>query len=156
MSRQPRKSADWQGVLLLLLTPVIEAIKLAYRLVDSIFDLDQRARDSNLRSLPHDLERDYGFLFTEYKGRILPEHSYAEPSMDQAVVEIEVGTILLRATHDRGYIDWEITSNDSRSHWQSLDQLCRRISPSDTSRYSMYLVLKHNFSAIEKLVTDSS
>ena len=117
------------GIVVFLLRPVVMAFRFAYRLADWLFDLDRRAARSNLNGLIRELERDYSFLFFPWGAHVLPEQSHGEPTMDFATVVLELPSIMLRATRDRGNIDWEVSLKSTESPWESLQLIVTRIRP---------------------------
>jgi hypothetical protein len=127
-----------------------------YRIANTIFDLDARGAASNLKRLTKEVESDCDYLFSKYGGRIVPELSNGYPSMDFASVVVEVRTLQLRATRDRGWTEWEITSATSRDSWQSLDLVCRKFAPTQGFSPSNMRLLVDHLSEIEQLLGGDS
>jgi hypothetical protein len=127
-----------------------------YRITDLIFDLDARGAASNLRRLTKEVESDCDHLFRKYGGRIVPELSGGSPSMDFASVVVEVRSLQLRASRDRGYTSWEITSPESREPWQSLELVCQRFAPMEGFSPSPLSQLADHLPEIEQLFAGDS
>jgi hypothetical protein len=140
-------------VLMPLLLPVIWLFKGLYRLGDLLFDLDKRGANSNLARLTREIEGDYDYLFSEFGGHIVPEQASGNPSFDWASVVVELNSVLLRASRDRGYTDWYITAKGSRYRWQPLDPLCRKLATDPGATLSMYRALKDHLPELEKNLT---
>jgi hypothetical protein len=103
--RQQRNS----GTLLLLVQiahPAIWFVTRLYRIADLVFGLDRRGAASNLKRLIKEVESECDYLFSKYDARIVPELSHGMPSFDWATVVVEVRSLQLSASRDRGPITW--------------------------------------------------
>jgi hypothetical protein len=127
-----------------------------YRIADLIFDLDERGAASNLKRLTEEVESDCDYLFSKYGGRIVPELSSGSPYFDFASVVVEVRSLQLRATRDRGFTNWEITSPASRYPWQPLELVCQRFAPENSRPSSTLRLFVDHLPEIEQLFAGDS
>jgi hypothetical protein len=125
-----------------------------YRLGNLIFDFKARGSANNLTRLTQEVESDYGFLFDEFGGKIVPEQSSGNPSFDWAILVIDVKGLLVKAVRDRGFTEWYISLNDSKHPWEPLNQVLERILPDKDANYSMYRALKEHLPDIERTLSD--
>jgi hypothetical protein len=157
---QQRNSGMWPPILL-------QAARLAiwllsrpfvwfYRIADLIFDLDKRGAASNLKRLTEEVESECDYLFSKYGGRVVPELSNGSPAMDFATVVVEVKSLHLRATRDRGFTGWEITAPASRYPWQPLELVCQRFAHENGRPSSTFRLLVDHFPEIEQLFASNS
>jgi hypothetical protein len=129
----------------------------SYRITDRVFDLDKRGAATNLKRLMEEVESDCGYLFSKYGGRIVPELSSGSPSFDFATVVVEVRSLQLRATRDRGFTEWEITAPASPYPWQPLGLVCQRFASESGRRpSSTFGLLADHLPEIEQLVARDS
>jgi hypothetical protein len=112
-----------------LLKPVALVFSFAYRIANLLFGLDRRAEKRNLQSLIRELERDYSFLFFPVGARVILEQSSGARTMDFATVVLELPSILLRASRDRGFIDWDLSLKSSDSPWEPLNRIVQKLQP---------------------------
>jgi hypothetical protein len=127
----------------------------SYRIADQVFDFGKRGATSNLKRLTEEVESDCDELFRRYGGRILPELSEGSPSMDFATVVVEVRSLQLRASRDRGFTSWQITAPGSRYAWQPLDLVCQQFA-SNEGLYSTFRLLRDHLPQIERLFTSET
>ena len=156
---QRRKSPMWAvffQVVRAALWLVTRPFVWSYRIADRIFDLDKKAAASNLERLVNEVQSDLGYLFIRYGGRIVPELSSGSPSFDWASVVVEVRSLQLRASRDRGGTAWQITAPASRYPWQPLELVCQRFAPANGRPSSTIGLLVDHLPEIEQLfATDS-
>jgi hypothetical protein len=152
--RQQRKSGIWPLVSQFALWLLTRPFVWAYRIADLAFDFDKRGAASNLKRLSEEVEFDCGPLFAKYGGRIVPELSSGSPSLDYATVVVEVRSLQLRATLERGYTDWEITAPASPHPWDSLEQVCRRFARNSVRSSSTFQLLVDHLPEIERDYAD--
>jgi hypothetical protein len=122
----------------------------SYRIAEGIFALDQRGAAANLKQLIKEVKSDCDEIFRTYGGRVLPEMSKGEPSMDFATVVVEVRSLQLRASRDRGSTTWQITSPGSRYSWQPLDLVCQQLAPNE-GLCSTFRLLRDHLPQVEIL-----
>ena len=127
-----------------------------YRAADHIFDLDKRGAASNLRRLREEVESECAYLFSKYGGRVVPELSNGSPYFDFASVVVEVRSLQLRATRDRGLTGWEITAPLFRYSWQPLELVCQRFAPENGCPPSTFRLLVDHLPEIEHLFANDS
>jgi hypothetical protein len=120
-----------------------------YRFADSIFHLKEKGAARNLKRLTSETESDCKYLFEMYGGRVVPELSSGSPYFDFASVMVEVRSLWLRATRDRGTTEWEITSRSSGSPWYPLESVCQKFASKDSHLSSTLRVLYDHFLEIE-------
>lgn len=121
-----------------------------YSLFNQIFRLDQRGAVSNLKRLKEEVESEFGDMFSIFGGRIVPELSSGSPYFDFATVVVEVRSLQLKATRDRGFTSWEVSSRTSP--WQPLEIVCQRFVPHNSSSQSPSKLLREHFFEIEKIL----
>ncbi len=157
--RQQRNSGMWP-ILFQVARPAIWLLTRPfvwfYRIANLIFHLDQRGAASNLKRLTEEVESECDYLFSKYGGRLVPELSNGSPSFDFATVVVEVKSLYLRATRDRGFTDWEITAPASRYPWQPLELVCQRFEPENGRQSSTLRLLVDHLPEIEQLFASDS
>jgi hypothetical protein len=121
-----------------------------YNLLNLVFRLDQRGAASNLKRLKEEVESECADMFSIFGGRIVPELSSGLPYFDFATVVVEVRSLQLKATRDRGFTSWEVSSRTSP--WEPLEIVCQRFAPHNSSPQSPFKLLSDHFSEIEKLL----
>ena len=124
-----------------------------YRIFDRIFGLDQRGAASNLKRLRQEVESDCEGLFSTYGGGVVPELSRGSPRNDFACVVVEVRSLQLRATRDRSYTSWEISSRTSP--WEPLEDLCEKLAPKNQI-HSPWRFLNEHLLEIEQVLAGDS
>jgi hypothetical protein len=153
---QQRKSGTWLAVSRFALWLLARPFVWTYRITDRIFDLDKRGAARNLKRLREEVESDCGHLFSKYGGRIVPELSSGSPHFDCASVVVEVRSLQLRASRDRGFTDWEITAAASRYPWQPLGPVCLRFASDNGRPSSTFRLLADHLPEIEQLLASDS
>jgi hypothetical protein len=124
-----------------------------HRAVNGIFNLERRGAESDLRRLRREVIDQYGFLFSEHGGRILPQLSQAVTNLDWATVVVQVNRIYLRASRDREKTDWHVSLNDQMGPWYRLDQILKKIQPSNNlSHASDHDALRYHLPEIEQIL----
>lgn len=157
--RQQHRPGTWPTLIQIVIPAVwlvSRPIVWLYRLANLIFRLDERGAASNLKRLTKEVESDCDYLFSEYGGRIVPELSSGSPSFDFASVVVEVRSLQLRASRDRGFTSWEITSSNSSDPWQSLERVCQRFAPKDGPSPSTFHLLVDHLPEIEQFLAGGS
>jgi hypothetical protein len=156
---QRRNSSIWPTLLQVTRPPIwllTRPFVWFYRVADLIFDFDKRGAASNLKRLTEEVESECDYLFSKYGGRLVPELSNGYPSFDFASVVVEVRSLQLRATRDRGLTSWEVTAPASRYPWQPLELVCQRFAPEKGSPLSTIQLLVDHLPEIEQLFGSDS
>ena len=122
----------------------------SYRIADRLFALDKRGAAANLSQLIEEVKSDCDEVFRVYGGRVLPAMSKGSPNMDFATVVVEVRSLQLQASRDRGSTTWQITSPGSPYPWQPLDLVCQQFAPNE-GVYSTFRLLRDHLPQIEEL-----
>jgi hypothetical protein len=123
----PSKARAANLIVTWILLPLSAPIVFLYRLVDRTFDLSGRAAKRNLSNLTREVQTKYGFLFSKFGGRILANESSGAPSMDHASLVIEVRSLCLQASRDRGETSWSVCALGSPNSWQQLEIVLNRM-----------------------------
>ena len=157
--RQPYDVRVW-GMAFQLAWPVIwlftRPFVWSYRVANRVFDFDKRGAVNNLKQLMEEVQSDCDELFRRYGGRIIPELSKGSASFDFATVVVEVRSLQLQATRDRGFTGWKITAPGSRYPWQPLDLVCQRFTALNRGPYSSFQLLRDHLPEIERLFANES
>jgi hypothetical protein len=122
------------------------------RLFGRFFDLDRRGAESDLRQLRREVIDQYGFLFSEHGGRILPQLSQAVTNLDWATVIVQVNRIYLRVSRDGENTDWHVSLNDQMGPWYRLDQLLKKIRPNNLPCATNDDALRYHLPEIEQIL----
>jgi hypothetical protein len=149
MTRRNHGPSIAAEILAALFRPNAAVCKLTYRALDSLFDLDRRAADRNLGKLIGYVYARYGFLFERFGGKVVPELSAGDPSMDFATVVIEVKSLYLMAASDRGSIDWSVSTKRSAQGWYPLAVFAPKLKAGTTDSYRL---LSEHLPEIEHLM----
>jgi hypothetical protein len=127
----------------------------SYRIADRVFAFDKSGAAANLKRLIEEVKSDCDQVFRAYGGRVLPECSEGSPYMDFATVVVEVRSLQLRASRDRGFTTWQISSPGSRYPWQPLDLVCQQFAPNERLN-STFRLLRDHLPQIEALFASAS
>jgi len=149
MTRRNPMSSITAEILVALFRPIIAVCKFTYRALDSLFHLDRRAADRNRRKLVRYVYARYAFLFERFGGKVIPELSEGAPTMDFATVVIEVKSLYLMASTDRGSIDWSVSTKQSDRGWCPLAVFAPKLKASTTDSYRL---LSEHLAEIERLI----
>jgi hypothetical protein len=152
MANRQQRNSELRSAVWLLAQPFIWL----YRAADLIFDLDKRGSARNLRRLREEVESECAYLLSKYGGRVVTELSHGSPSFDFASVVVEVRSLQLRATRDRGVTGWEVTAPASDYPWQPLDLVCQSFSSENGRPPSNLRLLVDHLPEIEQLFASDS
>jgi hypothetical protein len=125
-----------------------------YRLANTVLNFEQSDAKRNRDRLIEEVYSECGCLFDRYGGRVVPELSRGSQVNDSAYVVVEVRSLQLRATRDRGFTDWEITAPSSSKSWDGLETVCERYRTEDDRFATPMRILADHMDEIERSLAD--